>query len=227
MKKPKPKTPKFTDDDIRRFDLPRDVFLILHDLCYDTPSRDRRGYKRRARASLRRRQEEKAPFPAHLTWLMNTLVTGYGDRQFVLEIIGDVAKLIRNRRKQKFGASNTTCIACGGWIPRDREDKRQHTCSENCQRWYRMLLRAKDAGKVCRHCGRGLPKNLEEWPKRRRPARPRLVQGKLESDAKQGYGATRQAYPVKLRIGESLPLVPNAKDGVEVGKLEEMMQEMN
>ena len=34
----------FNEDRIRRGDLPRDVFVLLHDIAYDHPGRDRRMY---------------------------------------------------------------------------------------------------------------------------------------------------------------------------------------
>ena len=42
----------FTDDSIRRDDLPRDVFELLHDICYHHDGRDVGDYVRRAQAAL-------------------------------------------------------------------------------------------------------------------------------------------------------------------------------
>jgi len=49
----------FTEDDIRRNDLPRDVFVILHDLCYHHEGRDVWDYVRRAQDALRKKTERK------------------------------------------------------------------------------------------------------------------------------------------------------------------------
>lgn len=46
------KTSKFTEDDICRSDIPRDAFVLIHDLAYDHDGRDRRVYRRRAREIL-------------------------------------------------------------------------------------------------------------------------------------------------------------------------------
>ena len=51
-KRLRPPLAKFTEDSIRRKGLPRDVFLLLHDLCYDHEGRDRRSYMLRAQAIL-------------------------------------------------------------------------------------------------------------------------------------------------------------------------------
>ena len=42
----------FSEDKIRRNDLPRDAFQLIHDLCYDHEGRDRDDYKKRARKIL-------------------------------------------------------------------------------------------------------------------------------------------------------------------------------
>lgn len=47
-----PKVPPFTEDSIRRSDLPRDVFQLLHDLAYDHEGRDRWQYRSRAQEAL-------------------------------------------------------------------------------------------------------------------------------------------------------------------------------
>jgi len=46
---------RFNEDLIRRTDLPRDVMLLIHDLAYDNPWRNRTSYKIRAQAILRRK----------------------------------------------------------------------------------------------------------------------------------------------------------------------------
>ena len=46
--------PPFTDDDIRRTGLPKDVFGILHDLAYHHEGRDVWDYVKRAQAALRK-----------------------------------------------------------------------------------------------------------------------------------------------------------------------------
>lgn len=43
----------FTDDAIRRNDLPLDAFQLIHDLAYDHEGRDRRDYRKRAQAILK------------------------------------------------------------------------------------------------------------------------------------------------------------------------------
>jgi hypothetical protein len=43
----------FHDNLIRRNDLPRDAFVLIHDLCYDHEGRDRAGYRKRAQAILK------------------------------------------------------------------------------------------------------------------------------------------------------------------------------
>jgi hypothetical protein len=48
-------TKKFTEDDIRRDDLPRDVFELIHDLAYDHEGRERFQYRKRAQAILKSR----------------------------------------------------------------------------------------------------------------------------------------------------------------------------
>jgi hypothetical protein len=48
---------KFTDDDICRSDIPRDAFLLLHDLAYDHEGRDRWQYRRRAQEILSNNQQ--------------------------------------------------------------------------------------------------------------------------------------------------------------------------
>lgn len=45
----------FSDDMIRRTDLPTDAFRLIHDLCYDHAGRDRSNYAKRSRAILRRK----------------------------------------------------------------------------------------------------------------------------------------------------------------------------
>lgn len=44
----------FSDDDIRRGDLPADAFQLIHDLAYDHEGRERTQYKIRAQAILKR-----------------------------------------------------------------------------------------------------------------------------------------------------------------------------
>lgn len=43
----------FHEDQIRRNDLPRDAFQLIHDLAYDHEGRDRRDYRKRAQAILK------------------------------------------------------------------------------------------------------------------------------------------------------------------------------
>lgn len=43
----------FSDDDIRRNDIPRGAYLLLHDLCYDHEGRERFQYRQRAQGILR------------------------------------------------------------------------------------------------------------------------------------------------------------------------------
>lgn len=47
---------KFTEDDIVRTDLPKDVFELIHDLAYDHEGRDRSNYKTRAQEILKRQR---------------------------------------------------------------------------------------------------------------------------------------------------------------------------
>lgn len=222
------KTPRFNDDLIRRDDLPRDVFEILHDLCYHVPSRDIHGYVRRAQQALRKPASPsgiKSPLPKHLTWLVTTLTVAYRDKVTVLGMIGDFARLIVRRRKGP-KLSSTTCICCGGWIPLDRENHRQHTCSALCQRWYKMLLRAKDAARYCRWCKR--PTNHPEAIKRRRPARIRGRAKGAGSEAAKQPSAGRYGYrikPARVPRGTVLPLIPNKPDGVDLGAVREALAE--
>ena len=136
----------------------------------------------------------------HMTWLIKTLTRAYGDPTLILGIVSDIARIIRIRQKQKRDGLNTTCIACGGWIPKDREEHRQHTCSEACQNWYRRLMRAIDAGKACRYCGHGLPKDRQKWPKRRRPGRPKN-EGLLAMRCKLSYHGGHDQKMLPMREG--------------------------
>ena len=129
----------------------------------------------------------------HMTWLIKTLTRAYGDPALILGIVSDIARIIRHRQKQKREGLNTTCIACGGWIPKEREERRQHTCSDACQNWYRRLMREIDAGKACRYCGHGLPKDRRKWPTSRRPGRPRGSGRKVGIDPVKTPGASSQS----------------------------------
>jgi hypothetical protein len=222
------KTPRFNDDLIRRDDLPRDVFEIIHDLCYHVPSRDINSYVRRAQEALRKPASPsgiKSPFPKQLTWLVGTLIVAYRDKVTVLSMIGDFARLIVRRRKEP-KLSSTTCICCGGWIPIDRENRNQHTCSKACHRWYRILMRAKQAARFCRYCGR--PEKHAESIKRRRPGRPRLPLRVVPNDAGKNPGAVRHGYhikPPRVPAGAIVPLIPNKRDGVDLGAVREALEE--
>ena len=179
----------------------------------------KRGLKRNWDAIL-----ERPAFPKYMTWLIKTLMKAYGDPVLILGMIRDIARIIRHRQKEKRGRSNTTCIACGGWIPKEREERRQHTCNDECQRWYRMLTRAIDAGKECRYCGHGLPKDRQKWPKRRRPGRPRVSRQEQQTGAKKTTGAARHMTP-RMPIGsKSLVLIPNAREGVPLDAISEMIE---
>jgi hypothetical protein len=46
---------KFTEDQIRRTDLPHDVFGLIHDLCYHHDGRDVNNYVQRAQDILRKK----------------------------------------------------------------------------------------------------------------------------------------------------------------------------
>jgi hypothetical protein len=46
---------RFTEDDIRREDLPRDAFELIHDLAYDHEGRDRNFYRYRAQDILKKK----------------------------------------------------------------------------------------------------------------------------------------------------------------------------
>jgi hypothetical protein len=164
-------------------------------------------------------------YPVYQTWLIDTLAKAYSDRVFILGVIGDIARLIRRRQKQKREASNTTCIACGGWIPKEREERRQHTCSDNCQQWYRRLTRAIDAGRECRYCGRGLPKDRQKWPKRRRPGRPRGLRQRVEIKPGKTLGAPRRNTPMIPLGSKPLVLVPNARDGMDLEAISDALEE--
>ena len=215
---------RFNDDQIKRSDLPADVFGILHDLCYDVPSRDRRQYRRRARVALKVNSRFSA-VPRHLGWLVKTLMRAYPSRVFVLGIIGDIAKLIVKRRKLS-KISNTTCIACGGWIPKEREDRGQHACCDACQNWYRVLMRAIDAEKVCRYCGHGLKKPTKAI-RRVRPKPVIRLGGQEPERSNSGLGATRQPYvvpPVRVPYGANLPLIPNTAQGVELEAVRDALE---
>jgi len=52
---------RFTDDSIRRKDLPRDVFELLHDICYHHEGRDVGDYVKRAQAALSAASSETKP----------------------------------------------------------------------------------------------------------------------------------------------------------------------
>jgi hypothetical protein len=49
---PEPAARKFNEDMIRRNDIPRDAFGLIHDLCYDHEGRDRWQYMERAQKIL-------------------------------------------------------------------------------------------------------------------------------------------------------------------------------
>lgn len=217
---------RFNDDQIRRTDLPRDVFVILHDLCYHTRLRRISPYVKRAQEALRKAVRNDDAWPKHQTWLIKLLLRAYPDKVFVLGIIGEFVRLIKKRRKEKRGASNTTCICCGGWIPLKREIHRQHTCSDGCQNWYRRLTRAIDAARWCRYCGR--PAKHAEAVKRRRLARGRVNRQITEKDAANRRGATRQGYrriTPSIKLGTSLALIPNRHEGVDREAVAEALEE--
>ncbi len=217
----------FRNEEIKRDDLPQDVLSILKHLA-SVYLRDVGfiGYLREnARNALRRKGREYV-WPLQQTWLIDTLSKAYDDRVFVLGIIGDIARLIRQRQKEKLGASNTTCIACGGPIPKEREERGQHTCSEPCQRWYRRLMRAIHAGKECRYCGHGLPKDRQKWPKQRRPGRPRGLRQPQEIEPSKTPGSASHSSLKLIPIGHSVPLIPRGKEGVEPGQLAEALEDL-
>ena len=213
----KKKLAAFNDDKILRSDLPRDVFKILHDLCYHICSKDIRDYVRRARAALRRRPVRASPWPRQHEWLMRTLRRAYPDKSMVLSMFGDIARLIQGRKRGK-RESSTTCIACGAWIPREREERRQHTCSEACQDWYKRLCRAMLAARYCRYCNR--PKGHPDALKfQKRPKPRKLIPEPLK---KAGSGSHKR---ILMRIdSDPVPLVPTARDGVPKDALEEALE---
>lgn len=63
MPKPKQKSgsERFNEDQICRNDLPRDVFVLLHDLCYHHDGRDVWNYVERAQNILRSTGEKQCP----------------------------------------------------------------------------------------------------------------------------------------------------------------------
>ena len=125
-----------------------------------------------------------------------------------------MARYFRKRNETDRAGSHTTCIACGGWIPVGREERRQHTCSDACQNWYRRFLRSLDAAKYCRYCHR--PQTHPEAVRMRRPGRPRLEASQPQKDAQKIPGATRHT-PTKTRhVGETELLVPSGPEGVPV-----------
>ena len=150
--------------------------------------------------------------PKHLSWLTKTLLLAYRDRALVLAMVGDIAKLIAKRKKGP-KTSSTTCIACGGWISKEREERRQHTCSDRCQDWYRRLTRAIDAEKTCRYCGHGMPKTSKAAVRRVRPARPQSVHQKTEIVPQKGYGAPRRVALKSVPVGGFVPLKPTGPAG--------------
>jgi len=164
------------------------------------------------------KKQSPSPFPRSLTWLVSELSLAYHDKLIVLALIGDFARLVRKRRKEKRGLSNTTCISCGGWISKEREVLRQHTCSVQCQDWYRRLTRAIDAAKYCRYCGHGYPKERQKSVRTHRPARVRGRRQATDRDAINRPGAARQGYRIHrptITPGTLLRLIPNKREGVD------------
>ena len=169
------------------------------------------------------KKQSPSPFPRSLTWLVSELSLAYHDKRIVLALIGDFARMVRKRRKEKRGLSNTTCIACGGWISVERENRGQHTCSERCQRWYRALMRAKLAAKYCRYCHR--PEGHPEAIKRRRPGRLRVMPRTVKAEVSASRGSASHRMLKVVPPGLSILLRPDKPRGVELGDLETAVEQ--
>ncbi len=216
-------TKKLSAIKVNRNDLPRDVLSFVRGVALKRPSHPVGPFVKWAREILEAPGRQYV-WPLYQTWLIKTLSKAYDDPVLILGSVAEIARMIRRRQKEKQGASNTTCIACAGPIPREREERGQHTCSEPCQGWYRRLMRAIHAGKECRYCGHGLPKDRQKWPKQRRPGRPRGLRHQQETKAEKNPGSASHNALKLIPIGKSVPLVPRGKDGVEPGQLADAVE---
>ena len=209
---------------INRTDIPSDALSILKMLVEKI--HDVNFIRHKAREVLKR-DGKVYPWPVQSLWLRNTLLKAY-PASVVLSIIGDVARIMTKRGRGP-KQSNTTCIACGSWIPIDREERGNPTCSGPCYRWWRCLRRAIDANKECRYCGHGLPKATRKTIRRRRPGRQKAVVssliGNLKNDAEKGYGAVRHIRATDFPKGETTPLRPDGPSKAPFQNMQEQLEE--
>ena len=211
LKRRKTFKPDFDQSLITRMDLPLDFGRMLRRLASEDPENIPQRYVSWAQGILLA-PPRKFIWPLTMTWLIKTLMKAYGDPVLILGMIGDITRIIRRRQQQKREGLNTTCIACGGWIPKDREERSQHTCSDSCQGWYRRLMRAIHAGKECRYCGHGLPKDRQKWPKQRRPGRPRGSRHRQETEPGKTHGSASRSTLKLVPVGKSVVLVNFIQD---------------
>lgn len=151
--------------------------------------------------------------PQGYSWVVRVLSKAYG-LQRTLAVLGDISRIIRKRNQEGRNGSLTTCVACGGWIPIERERRHLSTCSEECYGWIRRLWRAQAAQRQCRYCGHGMPQELRRAIRMRRPRR--TIEKLFEKHSKalaQGAKGYQKA-PAEPKIGL---LVPDQPEGVEVG----------
>lgn len=168
------------------------------------------------------------PPPRKLTPLLRTLGAAY-DRVTACEAVMEFSRALRKAQDQERGDSNTRCNVCTGWIPRKREEKKQFRCSEECEDIYRRWRRAKLALRYCRLCNR--PWHHPEAERKRLEAQIRIQAPKARKSKKDavekvcatGTGYPREA-PRKIPRGGSVPLIPNAPEGVAKGALQEELE---
>ena len=182
---------------------------------------ERKGNEMKSSGRRRVEPKPKMVIPRSLIWIIKVLRRGYSQLE-ILAILSDLARILRTRKNEK-GLSQTACIVCRGWIPVRREDRGQHTCSEDCQRLYRLWRRAKLAAKFCRYCKR--PVRHPEFAKLGRPKRKVRIRVQTDAQsAEKGYGAASRSIRQILSVKDSISIVPSAPEGVGIRAIEEAVE---
>ena len=99
----------FNEDKIRRVDLPRDAFQLIHDLCYDHEGRDRDDYKKRARKILMADGDSSRPLRKRIVARRSVKSDSTKERAaLVRECDSLCSKLVIARDR--------ACVRCGGAV---------------------------------------------------------------------------------------------------------------
>jgi hypothetical protein len=98
----------FTDNQIRRNDLPRDAFQLIHDLAYDHEGRDRKDYRKRAQAILKSDVDITKSKPNFLARKRVGISARVKANRGIDKQLDNCARILC------FARDHNKCIRCGG-----------------------------------------------------------------------------------------------------------------